>query len=184
ANIPGNLNDENVDAATAIAVLHKINFNEIKDALKTWQGVKRRFEYVVNQKDVVYIDDYAHHPEELKSFLTSVKNIYKDKHITGVFQPHLFTRTRDFAEDFAKSLDLLDTLYLLDIYPAREEAIEGVSSELILNKMKINDKEIVSKDEVLQRIKEKEIEVLVTVGAGDIDRLVKSIEEILKNKSE
>lgn len=178
-SIPGNLNVENVVAATAIAVLHKIKINEIKLALKTWQGVKRRFEYVVNTEKVIYIDDYAHHPEELKSFLTSIKNIYKDKHITGIFQPHLFTRTRDFADEFAKSLDLLDTLYLLDIYPAREEPIEGVSSKLIFDKLNIEDKEIVSKEEVLQKIKSNKIQVLVTVGAGNIDRLVKPIKEIL-----
>ena len=182
-NIPGNLNVENVVAATAIATLHNIDTEQIKDALKTWQGVKRRFEYVINTKDVIYIDDYAHHPEELKSFLTSIKNIYKDKNITGIFQPHLFTRTRDFAEDFAKSLNLLDKLYLLDIYPAREEPIKDVSSELIFNKLTIKNKEIISKQNVLQKIKDNKFEILLTIGAGDIGRLVNPIKEILNKKA-
>jgi len=181
-NIPGNLNVENVVAAYAIATLQGINNVDIKDALQSWKGVKRRFEYIVNTKEVVYIDDYAHHPEELKSFLTSIKNIYKNKHITGVFQPHLFTRTRDFAEDFAKSLDLLDTLYLLDIYPAREEAIEGVTSKLIFDNLKIKSKEILTKEEVLKKIEKIKPEVLVTVGAGNIDSLVNPIKKILNRK--
>ncbi len=182
-NIPGNLNVENVVAATAIATLHNIDNEQIKEALKTWQGVKRRFEYVINTKDVIYIDDYAHHPEELKSFLTSIKNIYKDKHITGIFQPHLFTRTRDFAEEFAKSLNLLDSLYLLDIYPAREEPIKGISSELIFNKLSIKNKEIISKESILQKIKDNKFEILLTIGAGDIDRLVDPIKEIINKKT-
>ena len=182
-NIPGNLNVENVVAATAVATLHNINSKQIKEALKTWQGVKRRFEYVINTKDVIYIDDYAHHPEELKSFLTSIKNIYKDKHITGIFQPHLFTRTRDFAEEFAKSLNMLDSLFLLDIYPAREEPIKGISSELIFNKLSIKNKEIISKEGILQKIKDTKFEILLTIGAGDIDRLVDKIKEIINKKT-
>ena len=178
-NIPGSLNVENVVAATAIALLHGLKKDAIKQALKTWQGVKRRFEYVINTKKIIYIDDYAHHPEELKSFITSIKNIYKNKHITGIFQPHLFTRTQDFAADFAKSLDLLDTLYLLDIYPARELPIKGVTSNLILEKVKIKEKYLLSKEDILKKIKKDKIEILLTIGAGNIDSLVEPIKKLL-----
>ncbi len=181
-NIPGNLNVENVVAATAIAQVHGIGTEDIKTALNSWQGVKRRFEYIVNTPELIYIDDYAHHPEELKAFIGSIKDIYKDKHITGIFQPHLFSRTQDFAEDFAKSLDLLDELYLLDIYPAREEPIPGVTSNLILDKVKIKNKSLVSKEEVLNVLKDKKVQVLLTIGAGDIDRLVEPIENILNTR--
>ncbi len=180
-HIPGNLNIENVIAATAVANMHGIPEQEIKEALKTWTGVKRRFEYIVNTPEIIYIDDYAHHPEELKSFIGSVKDIYKEKHITGIFQPHLFTRTRDFAEEFAQSLDILDKVFLLDIYPAREEPIEGITSELIFNKIKLKDKLQVSKEELLNNININEIDVLLTIGAGDIDRLVEPIKQMLNN---
>jgi len=181
-NIPGNLNVENVVAATAIAQVHGVDEKDIKEGLKTWLGVKRRFEYIINTPEIIYIDDYAHHPEELKAFIGSIKNIYKDKHIIGIFQPHLFTRTQDFAEDFAKSLDLLDELYLLDIYPAREEPIPGVTSNLILDKVKIKNKSLISKEEVLNILRERKIEVLLTVGAGNIDSLVEPIQSILRTK--
>lgn len=181
-NIPGNLNVENVVAATAIAQVHGISAENIKLALKTWTGVKRRFEYIINTPEIIYIDDYAHHPEELKAFIGSIKNIYKDKHITGIFQPHLFTRTQDFAEDFAKSLDLLDELFLLDIYPAREEPIAGVTSNLILDKVSIKNKRILSKEDVVNKLKEQKIELLLTIGAGDINNLVEPIKQILENK--
>jgi len=182
-HIPGNLNVENVVAATAVANIHNIPEDEIKAALKSWTGVKRRFEYIVNTPEIIYIDDYAHHPEELKSFIASVKDIYKEKHITGIFQPHLFTRTRDFADEFAQSLDILDKVILLDIYPAREEPIEGVTSELIYNKIKLKDKLQVNKKELLNNININETEVLLTIGAGDIDRLVEPIKNICKLKS-
>ena len=182
-HIPGNLNVENVVAATAVANIHDIPEDEIKAALKSWSGVKRRFEYIVNTPEIIYIDDYAHHPEELKSFIGSVKDIYKNKHITGIFQPHLFTRTRDFAAEFAQSLDILDKVFLLDIYPAREEPIEGVTSELIFNKIKLNDKIQVNKEGLLNNININETEVLLTIGAGDIDRLVEPIKNICKTKS-
>lgn len=179
--IPGNLNIENVVAATAAACVHNIPEQKIKEALKSWTGVKRRFEYIINSPKLIYIDDYAHHPEELKAFINSVKTIYKNKHITGIFQPHLFTRTRDFADEFAKSLDLLDEIILLDIYPAREEPIEGVSSNLILNKLKTKNKELVNKKDLLNFIEKDKIEVLLTIGAGDIDRLVEPLKTKLEN---
>lgn len=180
-HIPGNLNVENVVAATAVAHIHKIPETKIIEALKSWSGVKRRFEYIVNTPEIIYIDDYAHHPEELQSFISSVKGIYKDKHITGIFQPHLFTRTRDFATDFAKSLDLLDKVILLDIYPAREEPIEGVTSKLIFDKIKLKDKTQLSKGALLENINIERDGVLLTIGAGDIDRLVEPIKEKLIN---
>ncbi len=179
-NIPGNLNIENVVAAVAAADIHNIPKEKIKDALKTWNGVLRRFEYIINTPEIIYIDDYAHHPEELKAFIGSIKSIYKDKHITGIFQPHLYTRTRDFADEFAKSLDILDEIILLDIYPAREEAIEGVSSKLIFDKIKTKNKSLISKKNLLNKIDKTKTEVVLTIGAGDIGNLVK----LIKNKLE
>jgi UDP-N-acetylmuramate--alanine ligase len=143
--------------------------------LSTWKGVKRRFDYIVDTPDVVYIDDYAHHPEEIKCLLQSVKSIYKDKKITGIFQPHLFTRTRDLAEDFANSLNLLDELILLDIYPAREEPIPGITSRIIFDKVNVGNKLLVSKNELLDHIHDFEKGILLTIGAGDISDLVDAI---------
>ncbi|MCK4360988.1 MAG: UDP-N-acetylmuramate--L-alanine ligase, partial [Bacteroidales bacterium] len=131
--------------------------------------------------DIIYIDDYAHHPEELKACISSVKELYPDKKITGIFQPHLFTRTKDFADEFAKSLDLLDKVILLDIYPARELPIEGVSSEMILEKIKIKNKKICSNIKVFEELKNNKPEVLLTLGAGDIDQLVEPIKNILQS---
>jgi UDP-N-acetylmuramate--alanine ligase len=142
--------------------------------------VKRRFDYRVKKDKTVYIDDYAHHPEELKATIGSVKKLYPGKKVTGIFQPHLFSRTRDFADDFARSLDMLDECILLDIYPAREKPIEGVSSQMLLDKMELKNKKVMSKEEVLEFVKANRPEVLVTMGAGDIEGLVEPIEKILK----
>ena len=177
--IPGDLNIENVVAASAIAKLHGIDDIKLREALKTWQGVKRRFEYVVNTPEVIYIDDYAHHPEELKSFINSIKNIYKDKKITGIFQPHLYSRTKDFAEEFAESLSLLDELILLDIYPAREEPIPGVTSKIIFDKVSIENKRLIKKEELLDSLHITDSGILLTIGAGDIDRYVDSIRKLV-----
>ena len=129
----------------------------------------------------VYIDDYAHHPTEIEAFLTSVKALYPDRHITAIFQPHLFTRTRDFADGFAKSLSLADRLILLEIYPARELPIEGINSEMLLGKIDISDKTLISKDKLLEVLPLLNTDVVVTIGAGDIDTLVGPIIEILVN---
>ena len=177
----GKINAENAIAAVAIAQLSGVPENIIKEQLKMCKGVKRRFDFQVNRDDFVYIDDYAHHPAELKAFISSVKELYKGKRITGVFQPHLFSRTRDFADDFAQSLDLLDELFLLDIYPAREKPIKGVSSKIIFNKLDFEQKKMCTKENLLAHLKKSKPEVLLTMGAGDIDRLVEPIKnEFLK----
>lgn len=180
--IPGKLNIENAIAAAAVAVIHGIDDVTIINALKTWTGVKRRFDYVINTEKLVFIDDYAHHPEELKAFINSVAEIYPDKNILGVFQPHLFTRTRDFADEFAESLNLLNQLILLDIYPAREEPIQGVSSNMIFDKVSIQNKTICNKDEMLNVLKNKEFDVLLTIGAGDVGTKVELIKKMISNR--
>jgi len=156
-------------------MIHSIPEDLIRNALATWKGVKRRFDYIVNTPDVVYIDDYAHHPEEIKSLLLSVRSIYKDKKITGIFQPHLFSRTRDMADDFAKSLSLLDELILLDIYPAREEPIPGITSKIIFDKVNVGNKLLVHKNELLDHINDFDKGILLTIGAGDISDMVEAI---------
>ena len=144
----------------------------IRQKISTFAGVKRRFDYIVRRDDFVYIDDYAHHPNEMRSFITAVREIYTGKWICGVFQPHLYTRTRDFADEFAEALDLLDSVILLPIYPAREKPIEGVTSELLLQKMNNPNKLSLKKTELLPYLIEHKPDVLLTIGAGDIDRLV------------
>jgi UDP-N-acetylmuramate--alanine ligase len=176
---PGKHNVENSVAATAIACEMHISEVYIKEALRTFGGVKRRFDYQVKTDKVVYIDDYAHHPEELRATISSVKEMYPGKKITGIFQPHLFSRTRDFADDFAKSLDLLDECILLEIYPARELPIEGVSSQMLRDKMKSTHKMVCRKEELLEIIGKKDIQVLLTMGAGDIDTMVEPIRKKL-----
>ena len=130
----------------------------------------------------MYIDDYAHHPEELKAIISSVKELYKGRKVTGIFQPHLYSRTRDFQAEFAESLDLLDTAIVVPIYPAREEPIRGVTSEIILNKMKLEDRHLLSKPELLEFLRKNECDIVLTMGAGDIDGQADSIIEILKSK--
>ena len=180
--IPGLHNVENATAAVAVAQLLKIDDAVIKKALQSFGGVKRRFDYHVKTKELVYIDDYAHHPEELKAAIGAVKALYPNKKITGIFQPHLFTRTRDFADGFAESLDMLDECLLLDIYPAREKPIEGITSGMLLSKMRSSNKRVLLKSEVLDYLKKHDTQVLMTLGAGDIDTLVDPIEKLLKEK--
>lgn len=175
-------NVENSIAAIAVALELGISKEDIKNSFKSFKGVKRRFEYKVKNSNIVYIDDYAHHPMELTACINSVKEMYPNKKITGVFQPHLYTRTRDFANEFGKSLSLLDELYLLDIYPAREEPIEGVTSKMLLEKVTIKNKELVSKEELINKLNIKNIDILLTLGAGDIDKMVKPIKELIKSK--
>jgi UDP-N-acetylmuramate--alanine ligase len=180
--IPGVHNVENATAATAVAQLLNIDNETIKQALQSFSGVKRRFDYHVKTKEVVYIDDYAHHPEELKAAIGAAKALYPKRKVTGIFQPHLFTRTRDFADGFAESLDMLDECVLLDIYPARELPIPGITSQMLLGKMKSKHKRLVPKSEVLDFLKTHDTDVLMTLGAGDIDTLVEPIEKLLKQK--
>lgn len=180
--LPGTHNVENSIAAVAVAQQLGVKGDVIKEALRSFSGVKRRFDYRVKSDKVIYIDDYAHHPEELKATIGSVKKLYPEKKITGIFQPHLFTRTRDFADDFAKSLDMLDECILLDIYPAREKPIEGITSQMLIGKMNSKDKKVLSKEQTLELLKNKTPEVLLTMGAGDIDGLIIPIEKILSQK--
>jgi UDP-N-acetylmuramate--alanine ligase len=176
--LPGLHNVENSIAAVAIACLMGISEDEIRKALQTFKGVKRRFDYQIKTDKLVFIDDYAHHPEELKACINSVKEMYPSKKITGIFQPHLYSRTRDFADDFAKSLDLLDECILMEIYPARELPIEGVNSKMLLDRMKMKNKMICQKNELVNTVGDHHPEVLLTLGAGDIDTFVQP----LKNK--
>ncbi len=176
--LPGLHNVENSVAAIAASCLMKVPEETIREALRTFRGVKRRFDYQIKTDKLVFIDDYAHHPEELKAAINSAKEMYPGKKITGIFQPHLFTRTRDFADDFAKSLDLLDECILMEIYPARELPIEGVNSKMLLDKMKSADKSICQKKDLVENVSRRRLEVLLTLGAGDIDTFV----EPLKNE--
>ena len=195
-NIGGMHNVENSVAAIAIAGYLEIDEEKIKTAIKQFQGVKRRFGYIIAPKlqekgaykQPVLIDDYAHHPEELRALLSSARNLFKQRKITVIFQPHLYTRTRDLADDFAKSLSLADKVVLLPIYPARELPIEGVSSKMILDKIETKDKEVVEKSELVNWMKgyanklDKEFgEVIITAGAGDIDTLLQPLKEIIEN---
>lgn len=181
--LPGIHNVENALAATAVAQYLGIENDVIKDALKSYLGVKRRFELRFSSEETVYIDDYAHHPEELRACIQSVKELYPNKKITGIFQPHLFSRTRDFVDGFAKSLSMLDELILMDIYPARELPIEGITSSIIFEKVTIPNKRILTDKTILNEIENTKTDVLLTLGAGDIDKLVEPIEQILKDKS-
>ena len=177
--LPGLHNVENSIAAVVVARQLGISDEHIKKAFCSFQGVKRRFDYRVKKNGVVYVDDYAHHPEELKAAIGAARQLYPDKKITGIFQPHLFSRTRDFADGFAESLDMLDETILLDIYPARELPIEGVNSQMLLDKMKSRNKVLLKKTEVLDYIGRTQPEVLMTLGAGDIDTLVEPLEKLL-----
>jgi len=182
-NYPGLVNVENAVGASALALLAGATANEIKAGLENYQGVARRFDIRLKNEKYVYIDDYAHHPEELKAVISSVKALYPGRKVTGIFQPHLYSRTKDFSTGFAASLDLLDTAIIIPLYPAREEPMKGVSSEIIFNQMKLEDKHLVSKEETLEILQTRDSDVVLTMGAGDIDRMVKNIEEIFKNKS-
>jgi UDP-N-acetylmuramate--alanine ligase len=173
--LPGLHNLENALAASAMCYLNGVSESSIREALKSFDGVKRRFEYIVRKPDFVYIDDYAHHPEELRACISSVRAIYPGRRITGVFQPHLFSRTRDFIDGFARSLELLDEVILLDIYPARELPIEGITSSALLNLIARPSKQLCTKEELAERILSLQPEVLLTLGAGDIDALVQPL---------
>jgi UDP-N-acetylmuramate--alanine ligase len=181
--LPGLHNVENSIAAVAVACLMNISEQKIREGLKTFRGVKRRFDYQIKTEKLVFIDDYAHHPEELKASINSAKEMYPGKKITGIFQPHLFSRTRDFADEFAKSLDLLDECILMEIYPARELPIEGVSSKMLLDKMRSTNKSICQKQDLVKEVTERKLEVLLTLGAGDIDTFVEPLKnELMKTQ--
>lgn len=177
--IPGKHNVENALAAIAVCVGIGVDLNQILEGMGTFTGVRRRFDIRIQFPGSVYIDDYAHHPQELEAFISAVRILYPDKKITGLFQPHLFSRTKDFAAGFAQSLDMLDETWLLDIYPARELPIAGVSSTLILDLMHQKNKKLLSRQEVMKMLQADKPEVFLTMGAGDIDLLVGQITNIL-----
>ena len=179
--IAGLHNIENATAAIEVALKLDIAPELIKNALGSFKGVKRRFEYVVKNKEHIYIDDYAHHPEELRAAITSIKKLYPDKKLTTIFQPHLYTRTRDFVDGFAEVLDMSDELIMLDIYPARELPIEGVDADMILNRMQLLNKRKCGKQEAIDLVGIEKPELLLTVGAGDIDQLVGPLKNALEN---
>jgi UDP-N-acetylmuramate--alanine ligase len=176
----GRHNVENATVAIAVAHLLGIPGDKIMEAAAAFRGVKRRFEYIVKRPDRVYIDDYAHHPEELRALITGARELFGKMKCTIIFQPHLFTRTRDFADGFAESLDLADEVLLLPIYPARELPVAGVTSELIAGKMKKAKTTIVDKAAVLSTLDKEKIELLITAGAGDIDTLVEPLKQLLE----
>lgn len=180
---PGLLNVENAIAASTMSILLGMKQTAIRQALETFKGVKRRFEYHIKTDNLVMIDDYGHHPEELRYTIESVKALYKGKRITGIFQPHLFSRTSDLMDEFASSLSLLDELILLDIYPAREKPIPGVTSEKLLSKVTIANKHCCNKNELVNFLKERPLpEVLILMGAGDIENSIVPIKKMLEDK--
>lgn len=177
---PGIYNVSNATAAIAAALYAGAPADRIAPSLAEYKGVHRRFEFMLRTEPVVFIDDYAHHPAELESVIQAIRALYPDRRLTGVFQPHLFSRTRDFADGFAAALDKLDSALLLDIYPAREEPIPGVDSRMILDRMTLADRRLVSKAALPVEIAQRRPELLVTLGAGDIDALVQPLSETLK----
>lgn len=182
--VPVKVNMENGVAAMALAQLNGVTDEEIKRGMASFAGPVRRFDFHLKRNDIVLLDDYAHHPAELKASIQSVKELYPDKKITGIFQPHLYTRTRDFAADFAASLSLLDELILLDIYPAREEPILGVTSQLIFDQVTLKKKRMIKKEELLDLVKKEaaDFQVVLMLGAGNIDRLVEPVKQILEKR--
>lgn len=179
---PGWVNIENSIAAATVCLCHGIDAQKVRHAIGTFAGAKRRLDMHVNKPHCTYIDDYAHHPEEISSALASVRKIFPGRKLTVIFQPHLFTRTRDFAPQFAESLSLADKLIMLDIYPARELPIEGVTSEMILKDVTCADKILLHKEQLLDYLAGHDTDVLMTVGAGDIDRFIEPITSLLNGK--
>lgn len=177
--IPGWINVENAVAASAIALTYGLEPEKVRHALGTFQGVKRRFDIHVNTPECSYIDDYAHHPKEIAAAISSMRNIFQGRKLTAIFQPHLYTRTRDFADEFAQALSNVDKLIMLDIYPAREEPIPEVTSEIIFDKVTAPEKVIMVKEELMDYLKDEPIDTLITFGAGNIDRFIGPITEML-----
>ena len=180
--VPVDINIENAVAAMAIARLNGVADDDMRRAMASFRGAKRRFEFWVKRDDRVMIDDYAHHPDELKASIRSVRALYPGRKLTVIFQPHLYSRTRDFAPQFAEALSMADQVILLDIYPAREQPIPGVSSQIIFDKITCREKELCLREKLLERIKECNFDVLLTMGAGDIDRLLPQIASIVEAK--
>lgn len=180
--VPGWVNVENAVAASAIALVYGIDPEAIRHALGTFLGVKRRFDIHVNRPGCAYIDDYAHHPNEISTAISSMRDIFPGRRLTAIFQPHLYTRTRDFADEFAKALSAVDKLILLDIYPAREEPIPGVSSRLVFDKVTAPEKVLLKKEMLMKYLEDEKIDTLITFGAGNIDRFIPQITEMLSSQ--
>ncbi|MBP5539762.1 MAG: UDP-N-acetylmuramate--L-alanine ligase [Bacteroidales bacterium] len=180
--VPGWVNVENAVAASAIALSYGVAPEAVRKALLSFQGVKRRFDIQVNKSDRVYIDDYAHHPNELSAAIRAIREMFPGRTLTGIFQPHLYTRTRDFASEFAAALSGVDQLILLDIYPAREEPIPGVTSDLIFKDVTCPRKVLITKEALMEELKKTDIDVLVSFGAGNIDRFITPIKEWMEHK--
>src|SRR5574344_372049 len=181
--VPMSINIENGIAAMALAHLNGVTDDEIKKGMLSFHGVDRRFDFKIKNDKVVFLSDYAHHPAEIKQSILSIRELYKDKKITAIFQPHLYTRTRDFYKDFADCLSLLDEVILTDIYPAREQPIEGVTSKLIYDNLRPGiEKTLCKKEDILNILKDKPIEVWITMGAGDVDNYVPAITQLLQKK--
>ena len=177
--IPGWVNVENAVAASAIALTYGLDPEKVKKALSSFKGVKRRFDIHLNTPGCAYIDDYAHHPKEISAAISSMRDIFPGRRLTAIFQPHLYTRTRDFADEFAEALSGVDKLILLDIYPAREEPIPGVTSEIIFEKVTAPEKVIMKKEELMEYLQNEPVDTLITFGAGNIDRYIRPITEML-----
>ena len=180
--VPGWVNVENSVAAAAICLSHGVSEEGIKKGIGSFKGVKRRLDVHVNAKGLTYIDDYAHHPQELATAISSIKQMFPGRKLTAIFQPHLFTRTRDFAAEFAEALSMPDKLILLDIYPAREEPIPGVTSEIIFDKVTSGEKVLLRKEELMDYIRNEEVDILATFGAGNIDRFIGPLTEMLSER--
>jgi UDP-N-acetylmuramate--alanine ligase len=181
--VPGRFNIENATAAIAVALVHEVPEAEIRSGLESFKGVHRRFDIKINNPECVFIDDYAHHPAEIKACLSSLREWFPGRRLTAIFQPHLYSRTRDFAREFAESLEDVDELILLDIYPAREEPLPGVSSELIFNYLRLTNKTLCNRQQLPDIISGMKTDVVVTLGAGNIDVMVEPIRRILLNKT-
>ncbi|MCY7359005.1 MAG: UDP-N-acetylmuramate--L-alanine ligase [Rudanella sp.] len=177
--MPGFHNVENAIAAAAVSLELSVSAERVRDGLNTYRGVKRRFEYIWQSNDSILIDDYAHHPAEVKAFLSSVKALYPDRELTAIFQPHLFSRTRDFADEFAESLSIADHVIVLDIYPARELPIDGITSELIVRNIKSKTANLCTKGQLTDVVRQKKPSLLVTIGAGDIDQMLPDLKNSL-----
>ena len=182
-SVPGFHNVENAVVAIAIANQLGLGEKEIIEGIKTYRGVKRRFEYVIQRNDFVFIDDYAHHPSEIKAMLTSVRALYPGKKVSVLFQPHLYSRTRDFAVEFSQRLSLAVEVMILAIYPARELPIEGVSSDILLESIQADQKYKVEKENIIEYLSNRDLEVFITMGAGDIDRLVEPLKNMFNKQN-
>ncbi len=179
--IPGLHNVENAVAAIQAALYMQVSGELIKTALASFAGVKRRFEYIVKTPEHIFIDDYAHHPAELRACIGSVKKLYPERRLSVIFQPHLYTRTRDFAGEFAQALDMADELLLMDIYPARELPIDGITADTILRQMQLQNKQVLGRQQIIDRILHEKPQLLLTAGAGDIDQMVQPLKKALQN---